>query len=466
MGRAPRPLDIRALPASRFEVVQTADQVTQLAASLSPSFTIDFRKASGTVPCDVYELTLDRRRQTLQMEAASEARRVSYELEVRRTRAGESQPQVVQRAHITSNHSWAATDANAAATRAVALLMRAIDENSPASPMEIERHEAGEVATLIDFAASFTRAVMHRALRSWQRGDAWFVAYRYGGGAASLFDEPKYLFGGRDRFYADPCAVRNGSDYFVFLEDYDYTRQRGAISVSALRADGTLAAPTIVLERPYHLSYPFVFEHAGDWWMVPETSANRSVDLYRALEFPLRWELHSTLLSDIEAVDATMHYDGTRWWMFVNVAEHGSSTTDELSIYFADDLTGPFRPHPRNPVKCAARSSRPAGRIFQHDGAVIRPAQDCSKVYGGGVRFCRIDVLSETDFAETEIDFLPPDAIPGAVGLHTWSAAGELHVIDARLPYAPLRASRFQSRLAALRRAAPRVAVPRLVAES
>jgi hypothetical protein len=41
-----------------------------------------------------------------------------------------------------------------------------------------------------------------------------------------------------------------------------------------------------VLERPYHLSYPYVFFVGDDAFMLPETAANGAIELYRAVSFP------------------------------------------------------------------------------------------------------------------------------------------------------------------------------------
>src|SRR2546421_9920387 len=110
--------------------------------------------------------------------------------------------------------------------------------------------------------------------------------------------------------------------------------------------------------------------------MMPETRSNRTVELYRAREFPTQWEPAGVLLSDINAADATLaEIDGT-WWLFVNVAVDGSGNSDELHLFSAATPLGPWTPHRSNPVKSDARSARPAGRLLFHGGAYYRPAQD------------------------------------------------------------------------------------------
>jgi len=71
-----------------------------------------------------------------------------------------------------------------------------------------------------------------------------------------------------------------------------------------------------VLEERSHLSYPFVFERDGQIWMIPESSANATVSLYRAERFPDRWVKETDLLTGITASDATIVEHAGRLWMF------------------------------------------------------------------------------------------------------------------------------------------------------
>ena len=79
------------------------------------------------------------------------------------------------------------------------------------------------------------------------------------------------------------------------------------------------------------------------------------------------------------------------------------------------------------------RSSRPAGTPFRIEGALYRPAQDCSRTYGGAVAINRVDELSPTGFEERLVTRLCPDpAGPYPTGLHTICAAGDQTIIDGK----------------------------------
>ncbi len=116
--------------------------------------------------------------------------------------------------------------------------------------------------------------------------------------------------------------------------------------------------------------------------------------------------------------------------MLVNVAEYGSSTNDELFLYYADTPFGPWYSHANNPVKGDARSARPAGRLFQCQGKLLRPAQDCSQSYGGALKICRVEKLTESEYQERVIDHIDPGWLKGNKAFHTLNSSGQLEVID------------------------------------
>jgi hypothetical protein len=206
------------------------------------------------------------------------------------------------------------------------------------------------------------------------------------------------------------------------------------IAMIELGPDGRARTPTPVrvLERDYHLSYPFLLEEGGELYMIPETAQNGTVELYRCIDFPLRWRLERVLLEGVSCVDATFHKNGDRWWMFANAAASGSRIfDDELHLYHSQSLLGTWLPHRRNPVKSDARCSRPAGDFFTFGGRLYRPAQICVPLYGAGISINRVLRLTPHDYAERQVERILPGRENGIFGLHTINRTGSLTVIDA-----------------------------------
>jgi len=185
------------------------------------------------------------------------------------------------------------------------------------------------------------------------------------------------------------------------------------------------------IEEPVHLSYPYLLEHEGEIYCVPESAAAREVRLYRGAPFPSRWVRVATLLRDFPAADSTLFEHEGRWWLFCCNAEDGRWS--KLFAWYADDLLGPWRPHAQRPLKIDIRSARPGGTPFTHAGALYRPAQDCSRVYGGRVVIQRVLELTPTSFAEEPVRFVEPDPRgPYPHGLHTLSRAGRRTLVDGK----------------------------------
>lgn len=236
----------------------------------------------------------------------------------------------------------------------------------------------------------------------------------------------------KKRSFADPFVFSHDGRDYVFIEDLDEVTGRGRIAVMTIGEDGKPTAPEPVLERDYHLSYPFLFEWQGDVYMLPETAATRSLQLFRATKFPYEWELHSEPMRGYPMVDATLHEQDGCWYMFVNVSERGGSLDDELFLFIAETPLGPWQPHPLNPIKSDVRSARPAGRLFKRDGKLIRPAQDCSTSYGSAINLCEVEVLTETDYRERIVERLEPNWRPGLEGCHTLSFSDRMEFIDGK----------------------------------
>jgi hypothetical protein len=243
-----------------------------------------------------------------------------------------------------------------------------------------------------------------------------------------------------DRFWADPCVIEHEGRTHIFIEEYMYAAAQGHIALLTVGENDTWPDKAEkVLERPYHLSYPFVFAWRGEFYMLVESHTNRTIEVFRAVEFPLRWEPAATLMEGLHAVDATLHEQDGRWWLFVNIVENdGASSSDELFLFHAaEPLSQNWVPHPQNPIVSDVRRSRPAGRLFLRDGYWIRPAQDCSHRYGSGIRFQQIVKLTETESEEREIGRIGPDWDKNILGIHTFNSAGGWTVCGKAAPRTP-----------------------------
>jgi hypothetical protein len=264
----------------------------------------------------------------------------------------------------------------------------------------------------------------------------WFVGLRKRRsedewGSAEWARSFQFISSPREHFFADPFLFKHNGDTWMFFEDYSWEKGKGTISCARLEFDGSIGKMHTALECHWHLSNPFVFELNDQIYMIPETVANKRVELYRCMDFPHRWESAAVLLDGITAVDPCLFEYQGRWWLFAAVADFGCSTWDELHIFSSKELAGPWQNHPMNPVVSDVRQARPAGRVFERNGNLFRLAQDCGGGYGRAVHLCRITELSATSYRQEIVGRLDP-AHFGMGGVHAYDATDDFEVVDGR----------------------------------
>jgi hypothetical protein len=215
--------------------------------------------------------------------------------------------------------------------------------------------------------AELLRSLLRLGRRSARRGlqklayvDQWCIAYRVGGSERWQGDLSSLtpLLPPKDCYWADPFPLARGGRHYIFFEELEFANGRGYISAVELNGRGACSAQVRVLQRGYHLSYPFPLEHQGEFFMIPETGENRPAELFRCIDFPDRRRLEKVLLRGVWFVDATVHRAGDWWWLFVNMGAEPAAADDELHLYRADSLRGERVPHRVKPVKSDVRADR------------------------------------------------------------------------------------------------------------
>jgi hypothetical protein len=165
---------------------------------------------------------------------------------------------------------------------------------------------------------------------------------------------------------------------------------------------------------------------------VPESKGNRTIEAYRCRQFPYVWEPAEVLMSDVEAVDATLLEHGGRWWLFANMIENpGGSSWDELFLFSAESpLSTRWKPHRKNPIVSDVARSRPAGPIFERDGRLYRPSQNSSRCYGYALNLNEITELSDRNYSERVVRTVEPNWDRRIYATHTYSSEHGLTLID------------------------------------
>jgi len=237
----------------------------------------------------------------------------------------------------------------------------------------------------------------------------------------------------KDRFWADPFVIEKNDKYFIFIEELVYKEGKGKISVIEMDQKGNYKTPEVIIEKNYHLSYPFIFEENDVLYMIPETSGNRTIELYKCVDFPMKWELEKVLLEDLYAVDSTVLKHNNKYWLFCNIKENeGASSLDELFLFYSDNLlSNDWQSHPCNPIISDVRQSRPAGHIFIENNKLYRPSQNSGKSYGHGMKINEIVELTTKSYREETVQSIYPNWSKDLLCTHTLNNCKKLTVIDA-----------------------------------
>lgn len=262
--------------------------------------------------------------------------------------------------------------------------------------------------------------------------DQWSLMFSLREDGRDGFAAFERLMPPKGKFWADPHVVQANGRYHIFIEEFVHSRNKGHIAVIEMDESGAWKPPVKILEEDYHLSYPFVFNWDGKYYMIPESGARRSIDLYECLEFPYAWKFKHSLMKDVLAVDTTLFGGGSKWWLFTTIAENAAAAPNfELFLFYADHpLAEHWTPHPQNPIVSDVKSARPAGDVLVKDGKLVRPSQDCSVMYGHGFDLNEIELLSETEYCERTALSVRPGWDPEILGTHTYANRGSLTVID------------------------------------
>jgi hypothetical protein len=234
----------------------------------------------------------------------------------------------------------------------------------------------------------------------------------------------------RDRsasFVADPFMIQADGVWHMFFEVLNAPTNMGEIGLAISHDGFEWLYQQIVLTEAFHLSYPYLFAWKGEYYMIPETLKAEAVSLYKAQSFPTQWSYLGPLIKGSFA-DPSIFYFDNRWWMFACSTPYQHN---EVRLYMADDLMGPWTEHPKSPiVEGNKRMARPAGRVTILNDKIIRFSQDCFPLYGSQVRAFEISQLTATSYVEAEHASSPVLTASGS----GWNGLGMHHIDPHLLP--------------------------------
>lgn len=285
----------------------------------------------------------------------------------------------------------------------------------------------------LKFALRQSRRSIGGRLRARRRKASWFIALR-GGSDRFVRSTSTFLPDGYREIetpdgsgWADPFLIERKGRDFLFFEQIPPDSHLGRLAMAEILADGSLGPPAVVLEKPYHLSYPFVLRQGDDLFLIPESATDRTVQLYRAHgDSALDWHFEKNLCEGAMLVDTTPFFHDGLWYFFTTQVDYGMRTL----LFFSPSLDGEWIYHPANPICSDASRARSAGALFYREGKLIRPAQDCSVRYGYAIVLNEVLKLSPSEYAERVNETIMPSWCTGLLGTHTLNSSKRWEAID------------------------------------
>lgn len=260
----------------------------------------------------------------------------------------------------------------------------------------------------------------------------WSVAYQFSKkwNEAMLWRSQR-ISNPKNRFLADPFVIKKNGSHFCFVEDLDFNSNKGSISAYKITPSG-YEAIGVVLEEDFHLSFPFIFEYENEIFMCPETHEKKEIRLYKCIDFPRKWEFHTTLMKNVSAADTIIFKNKDRWWLLTNidqscVADHSC----QLHIFSSNNpMSDEWIAHENNPVIFDPLIARNGGLILS-DNEIYRVFQRQGfDMYGEGSGIARITRLSSTEYVEEICSLIQPKFFEGIKGTHTYNFDSDLIVLD------------------------------------
>ncbi len=237
-------------------------------------------------------------------------------------------------------------------------------------------------------------------------------------------------------WFADPLLFSDNGKTWLFVEAFNKETKKGEIGYFEI-IDGQAANFKKIIETPTHMSYPFVFKHKNEYYMIPETGAAKEIVLYKAKSFPDDWIRDKVLLSGEVYRDSTVYKDNLGNIKLLTYRQEGRHRYDVkyyLEVFDLDMKNVELKKISEKYDK--HKINRPAGHILDFKEHSYRPAQKCSRVYGESIYIYEFDdynfPLSGKLINELRGKDIELNKGGKIVTIHTYSQAGGYEVIDYR----------------------------------
>lgn len=264
--------------------------------------------------------------------------------------------------------------------------------------------------------------------------ESYAVAYRFLPSSevpvGSREPEFSFLKPGYNYWCADPFPFYYRGEWYIFVEIYYLYHNKACLGYYKLSDPRRVH---VVLEEPFHLSYPNVFIWGEEVYMIPETHNARELRLYRARKFPDCWELDSVMLRDIDLADTSLYFQDDLIMMETMEDVYSDAKVYRNRLYQLDMDNRTVQEIPTGRSQYIDR--RPAGNFFRVGNEVYHALQNCDHCYGEYMHIAKVCDFSLDGLIEREVRLIKTGDLPIRTGLtlsctHTLNRYDRLEVVD------------------------------------
>ena len=259
--------------------------------------------------------------------------------------------------------------------------------------------------------------------------ETWSIAYRKKKEGLLFENTSEFIMinNGHKGWYADPFLFDYDGKTYLFAEYYSYDLGRGVLAYSVYDEENNcFNSFKEIIREEYHLSYPFVFNGKdGNIYLMPESFQSKQLYIYKAIDFPGKWEKAKVIIDDIRVVDTTAFEYNNRQYAF-------SLELDNKMLLLK--LDNEFNLDEKVQLSNNMSYARAGGRVFEHKKKLIYVSQDCSEEYGKAINLMEF-VVDNDNFIHKLIKKVAPEDIQlingkHPSGIHTYNFSDKLEVID------------------------------------
>ena len=235
----------------------------------------------------------------------------------------------------------------------------------------------------------------------------------------------------KNRWFGDPFVIKKKNLHYIFFEDYSLKSKKGSISCIKINQKNKSKYFKEIVKETFHLSFPFVFYYNKNYFMIPESSKNNSVRIYKCVRFPNKWKFVKKIIKNVDLVDPIVFKWKSNWILAASKAKN-EFLYNKLCVYVAKNpLSTNWKPLKSNPIIESNILGRNAGLIKESNKEIYRISQAyLPGNYGAFISVNKILNILKDGYNERTIRKIFPTHKKNIKGIHTLNYVKNFTVFD------------------------------------